>query len=175
MKLEELTKVYAYTKAIFSSFDIPTNKMQLECTNQIWYKFLRPFDLDIIYTSIDMYARTNNFVNITQIATNCERMQDLQNGIIKEPYFYIKEISKAVSYSKSKENFEKLSDFSKQIVGAAYKLAQWSNLGENFETQIVPRLLKEINQKLESDTMQKYLKINKALLSTSKKAVLDDK
>ena len=176
MKANELTKVYAYTKAVFGSFDIPKDKLQVDCTNQIWYKLLSPFDLDVIYTAIDFYARKNDFVNITKIAELCERTLDMKNGIIKDPYFYLKEITQAVSFSKAIENYNNLSEFSKQVVGASYKLAQWSNMGENFEIAVAPRLLKEICQKLEDNTMQKYLKTNQILLSAgkAKKAVLDD-
>ena len=168
MVKEELIKVYTYTQAIFGSFTIPKDKIQLESQNIIWLKALSPYDLAVIYTAIDEYAKSNQFVNIAQIANLCRQIQQIQDGTYKTAYDYLGEITRAVSYSNAKENFEILSDFSKEIVGSYAKLAQWCNLGEDFYTYVSNRLYKEITQKLEIKEMKELQKINSALLLESK-------
>lgn len=176
MNSNELVKVYAYTKAIFGSFEIPKNKTQIECQNIVWLKVLAPYDLAVIYTAIDEYAKTNQFVNIAQIANLCRQVKQIHDGTYKTAFDYLNEITNAVSYSNSKENFEKLSNFAKEIVGHPAKLAQWCNLGEDFYTYTSNRLYKEITQKLEERELKELQKINNAVLfaSKAKKAVLDD-
>ena len=61
MVKEELIKVYAYIKAIFSSLDIPKDKIQLESQNLVWLKTLKPYALDIIYTAIECIVVFSTF------------------------------------------------------------------------------------------------------------------
>ncbi len=168
MNKNELIKVYAYTQAIFGSFTMPKDKLQLESQNIVWLKVLAPYDLVVIYTAIEEYAKTNQFVNIAQIANLCRKIKQIQDGTYKSVDDYLNEISKAVSYSNAKENFEKLSDFAKEIVGNSARLAQWCNLGEDFYKFAVNRLYKEIAQKLEERELKEMEKVNKAVLLTSK-------
>lgn len=165
---DELIKVYAYTQAIFGSFTMPKDKLQLESQNIVWLKALAPYDLAVIYTAIENYAKNNQFVNIAQIANICRQVQQIKDGTYKTAYDYLSEITNAVSYSNAKENFEKLSDFSKEIVGNSAKLAQWCNLGEDFYTYTSNRLYKEITQKLEQQELKELNQINKQLLLESK-------
>lgn len=165
---EELIKVYAYTKAIFGNFTMPTDKLQQDSQNIVWLKALTPYELDVIYTAIDLYAKDNQFVNIAQIAEQCKYVQQIKGGTYKDAYYYLNEISHAVSYSDAKANFEKLSEFSKEIVGSSAKLAQWCIAGEAFNTIVAGRLLKQITSKLKADETKKMLSTNEKVLIESK-------
>ena len=64
MQINELPIVYAYTKSVISSFQIPKDKLELACLNAAWLKHLQDYDLDIIYSAIDAYAIDNKFCKI---------------------------------------------------------------------------------------------------------------
>lgn len=70
---EELLKVYAYAGAIWSSFKLPNNDLDLALMNEVWLNKLSEFNLPIIFSAMDEYARTNAFCNVIQVARIMQR------------------------------------------------------------------------------------------------------
>lgn len=164
----ELMQVIKYLPMVFTSFKIPQNQSELEFMLDIWWKFLAPYDLAIIITAIDKHAKQCSFANIPQIADIAKDLQNKQDGNFKDAYYYFSEIEKAISYSNSKENYAKLSEFSKKIVVGPWKLAQWANDSQGFNTIISSRLLKEIENTLKQEELEIELARNKKMLEMTK-------
>lgn len=165
MNNKDLLKVYAYTQAIFNSFKVPTDKIEAQTTALIWLKFLKPYSLDVIYSAIDQLAKTSDFMNIVKVAELCQETESIKTGTHKTAEDYYREIEKAVAGATNgitnREEFNKLSDVSKAIVGAPYVLGTIKNDGISFHAT---RLREQIADKLRSDSMQKSVVANARLL-----------
>ena len=165
MNNKDLLKVYAYTQAIFNSFKIPTDKIEAQTTALIWLKFLKPYSLDVIYSAIDQHAKTSDFMNIVKVAELCQEAESIKAGTHKTAEDYYREIEKAVAGATNgitvREEFNKLSDLSKAIVGAPYILGTIKNDGISFHAT---RLREQIADKLRSESMQKSVVANAKLL-----------
>ena len=157
MKREELMQVYAFCSSIWTSFKLPSSKLELELFNEVWFKFLEPFDKAIIFTAISEFAKENNFCNIAQVSELCQKYVDIQNGTYIDEERVLQEIRQAISYDNCAENFAKLSPFAKQIVGHKAYLAKWALSGQ-FETVIASNLRKQIHNTLQSRKFEKTLK-----------------
>lgn len=154
---DSLVEIFAYVKALFNTFTVPKNNVELKALKMVWLKHLERFSLDIIYVGIDEYAKNNQFVNIAQIAELCRKAEQIEMGTFKDAYYYFNEISRAISYSSSRENFARLSNFSKDIVRNSAMLAQWSEAGENFQIHIAPRIMKQIQSKLDIESIKERI------------------
>ena len=160
----ELIKVYAYVKSIFTNFPMPVSKMEIETRNIVWFKFLHSYELDVIFLAIDNYAKENQFVNIAQIASECDKVLRLLQGNYKDEFYYLDEITKAISYSNSKVNYDRLSEFSKSIVTHPAMLARWCNMGEDFYKFERNTLLKKIVTKLKQEELKNNSLTNQVYL-----------
>ena len=167
--LAELKQVLEYVPMVFTSFKLPVGEQALDYMLNVWWKFLAPYDLPIIITAIDIHASQCAFANIAQIADIAKDLQNKQDGNFKDSYTYFAEIENAVSYANAKENYAKLSEFSKQIVGGSYKLAQWATDPQGFNSTISNRLLKTIENTIKQDELKQKLERNERLLEITKK------
>ena len=162
---KDLLKVYAYAEAIFTSFKQPTEKFKAEATALIWLKFLKPYSLDVIYSAIDQHAKNSDFMNIVKVAELCQEAENIKAGTHKTAEDYYREIEKAIYGATNgitaREEFDKLSDVSKAIVGAPYILGSIKNDGISFHAT---RLREQIADKLRSESMQKSVVSNARLL-----------
>jgi len=143
MTKQELLKVYAYAGAVWQSFKLPTNTLELTLQNEVWLNMLSEFDLETIFASINEHARFNNFCNVVQIAEHCKKYESIKNGTYTNEETILNEIRNAVSYEYCKENYAKLSTLAKNFVPGAYMLARWSQ-DTAFNSVIVSNLRKEI-------------------------------
>lgn len=157
MTREELLKVYAYAGAVWSSFKLPNNALELKLQNEVWLNLLSEFDISTIFVSINEYARSNNFCNVVQIAENCRKYESLKNGTYINEDMILNEIKNAVSYSNSRENYEKLSPMAKNFVAGSYVLARWA-MDESFNSVIVSNLRKEIARYLADERMREDIR-----------------
>lgn len=153
---EELLKVYAYAGAIWSSFKLPNNDLELALMNEVWLNKLSEYDLSIIFTALDEYARTNAFCNIIQVAELCKRFEAMRAGTYVDEDMILREIKEAVSYDKCRENYAKLSPIAKKFVSGSHILARWA-MDEAFNSVIVSNLRKEIKAYFENERMQESL------------------
>lgn len=172
---KDLIKVYAYTKAIFNNFIIPTDELQKETQGLVWLNLLKPYSLEIIYSAINQYAKTNNFVNISQIAELCQELQDISNGTYQTAENYLKEIefavSKAGTYESANNAYNGLSDFLKPLIPGYWTLGKWHN--EGFE-YVATRLKQEIKDKMRRESMQQSLPKNLNILSIQSRTVIGE-
>lgn len=166
MNNKDLVKVYAYTKAIFNNFKIPTEELEAQTTALIWLKFLKPYSLDVIYSAIDHHAKTNDFMNIVKVAELCQETMEIQLGTHQTVDTYLHEIEIAVSKSRDYEStynaYNSLSDFCKSIVPAQYYLGRWHNEGFEFSATRIRQLIAD---KMRSNSMQKSIETNTKLLN----------
>ena len=159
MDKKELTKVFALAKSLWSSFKIPENDLDLAMLSAVWLELLTPYDFNLIKVSMMQYANENDFCNISKVSALCKKYIEIKNGTYLDENIIIDHIRRAVSWTKSKENFEKLTDFEKEIVRGPHILARWSQ-DEAFESVIVSNLRKEIRSKLELKQQEELLKID---------------
>ena len=173
MKKNELLNVYAYLQSVFSSFSLPKDDTALSLQNEVWFGFLHPYNLKQIFAAINQHAKSNQFVNIAQIADICKNIAKIESGTFRDEYFYLNEITKAISYSNCRINFENLSSFSKEIVQSPSRLAQWSNMGEDFHKATAPILFKQIKAKLnQQELMDDYKEVNQIYTIPNTKLLL---
>lgn len=167
---EELLKVYAYAGAIWSSFKLPNNDLDLALMNEVWLNKLSEFNLPIIFSAMDEYARTNAFCNVIQVAELCKKFESIKNGTYVDEEMILREIKDAVSYDKCKENYSKLSPIAKRFVTGSHILARWA-MDDAFNSVILSNLRKEIKAYFEAERMQQSVNKIQALNFDNKKQI----
>lgn len=166
MNKSELLKVYAFAGAIWTSFKIPKSELEARLFDEVWYGILKPYPVELIFTAIQEYATENDFCNIAKVGDICKKYTEKMNGTYIDCEQVLSEIRKAIDYAHSKENFEKLSPFAKQIVESPAYLARWAR-SEQIDTVIMSNLRKKIvgalEEKKHNDILQLTIE-NKKLL-----------
>ena len=157
MKKEDLLKVYACAGALWSSFKIPQRELEAQLCDEVWFDTLGAYDIKIVLFSLREYAKTNDFCNIAKVGLLCDKFTQMQNGTWIDEEEVLKEIRKAISYGKYRENFEKLSPFAKEIVGHPAYLAKWAQSSE-VDTVIMSNLRKTVRNVLEKRQTENSLK-----------------
>lgn len=149
MKKEELTKVFAYAKLLWNNFVVPNDDENKLLQIQIWYDFLKDYDLETIFASMRELCKESDFCNIGKIAKGCQTICNLATNRTDEEDIF-QEIIKAVSYYDCKENFNNLSDIAKDVVKEPSQLARWalSNV-DDFSTVIASNIKRSIRNSLQ--------------------------
>lgn len=156
MKREELLKVYGYAKSIWSSFKVSNVEPDASLHDEVWFEVLKPYDVRVVLTAMQEYAKESDFCNISKVACLCEKILNIKNGSYIDVESVLSEIRNAVSYAYCKEKFATLSEFAKSIVEHPARLAQWAN-SESLDTVIMSNLRKTITNKLEQRKLQKQI------------------
>ena len=83
MEREELKQVYAYASILWDTFKPPTDKAKAVLQAQIWFDFLRGYDLQIIFASMRELCKVSDFCNIgkVEIATVGEFLDSLKGFV----------------------------------------------------------------------------------------------
>lgn len=168
MTNEELLKVYAYAGAVWTSFKLPNNELELKIQNEVWLNKLGEFPLSTILASIDEYARSNTFCNVVQIADICNKFERMKRGTYITEDMILNEIRDAVSYDKCRENYANLSPLAKKFVSGSHILARWA-MDEAFYSVIVSNLRKEIKAYFENERIKANFEKLQSLEFTNKK------
>lgn len=181
MKREDLKQVYAYASLLWETFKVPTEEENIILQAQIWYDFLKEYDLETIFASMRELCKESDFCNIGKIAKGCQIICNLATNRTDEEDIF-QEIIKAVSYYDCKDNFNNLSDIAKDVVKEPSQLARWalSNV-DDFSTVIASNIKRSIrnslqkSEKIESigknvlEQISLKEQTNKNLLENSKK------
>lgn len=179
MQINELPIVYAYTKSVISSFQIPKDKLELACLNAAWLKHLQDYDLDIIYSAIDAYAIDNKFCNVAQVAELCEKMTRVKKGTYRPNMYYINEIAKAFDQEKKWEAYNNLSQIAKSTVGDMKSFFRYYHMYSSdysyYNSVVVPRFLKQIDEYMLLNKMNKRLEQNQIMAPIQKIRLLEQK
>lgn len=160
MKKEELTKVFALAKGLWSSFNIPNNEFDLNITATLWLDLLKPYDLEIIKIAMIEHAKKSDFLNMAKVSEICFEIIEKDNPELDEEKIFI-EIKQAITYYEVNEKFEKLSPVAKAVVGKPFQLAAWSQIQQGELLVLESNLHKSIRAKLQD--YKKQLSIEKAL------------
>ena len=145
MKKDDLWKIYAFAGAVWTSFKLPTTDFEARLFDEVWYSILQPYDEELIFTA--------------KIGALCKKYTEIKNGTFMDEDIVLEHICNAVSWDKCKENFAKLNDFEKEIVGGAHILARWSR-DESFNTVILSNLRKKVRSKLQLRLHENLLNLN---------------
>lgn len=162
MKNNELLIVYAYAKNIWSSFKLPEAEEDIKMMNKVWYDFLSEYDIEIILTAIRKHSTESDFCSISKIANLCDNIYRKINNLIIDEDEVFREIRNAIDYSNCKENFQKLSDFAKEIVGHQAYLAKWALEGNTALRETLLR--KEIARTIEKKENERIISKNQTLV-----------
>jgi len=166
MKKNELLVIYAYAKNIWSSFKLPEAEEDIKMMNKVWCDFLSEYDIDIILSAIRKHSAESDFCSISKIASLCDNIYRQINNLIIDEDEVFKEIRNAIDYSNCKENFQKLSDFSKEIVGHQAYLAKWALEGNTAMRETLLR--KEIARTIQKKENERIVCKNKSLMLENK-------
>lgn len=149
MKREDLKQVYAYASLLWETFKVPTEEENIILQAQIWYDFLKEYDLETIFASMRELCKESDFCNIGKIAKGCQIICNLATNRTDEEDIF-QEIIKAVSYYDCKENFNNLSDIAKDVVKEPSQLARWalSNV-DDFSTVVASNIKRSIRNSLQ--------------------------
>ena len=104
MKREDLKQVYAYASLLWETFKVPTEEENIILQAQIWYDFLKEYDLETIFASMRELCKESDFCNIGKIAKGCQIICNLATNRTDEEDIF-QEIIKAVSYYDCKNHF----------------------------------------------------------------------
>ena len=184
MKREDLKQVYAYASLLWETFKVPTEKENIILQAQIWYDFLKEYDLETIFASMRELCKESDFCNIGKIAKGCQTIYNINKNEINEEEKIFNEINKAISFYNSKENFNNLSDVAKRVVVNPSNLSSWAMCeNEDFNTVVASNIRKSIRNQLSIENKKQSIGIetlnkikanvieqeNKNLLENSKK------
>lgn len=149
MKKEELKQVYAYASLLWQTFKVPTEEDKLILQSQIWYDFLKDYDLETIFASMRELCKESDFCNIGKIAKGCQTIYGLVEKRLDEEDVF-NEITKAVSYYNCDENFYKLSEIAKKVVVEPSQLARWALCEtETYNTVVASNIKKSIRNQIQ--------------------------
>lgn len=160
MKKEELTKVFALAKGLWSSFNLPNNELDLNITASLWLELLKPYELEIIKLAMIEHAKKSDFLNMAKVAEICFEITARDNPELDEEKIFL-EIKRAITYYECKANFEKLSPVAKAVVGDPSQLAVWSQIQQGEVLVLESNLHKRINARLQE--YKRQLNIEKSL------------
>lgn len=151
MNREDLKKVYAYASLLWQTFKVPTEQENVLLQAQIWYDFLKPYDLETIFASMRELSKQSDFCNIGKIASGCDAIYNLVKNGINEENEIFKEIDKAITGLGSlEERFNKLSPIAKRVVGNKEKLYQYGQVETtDFNTVVESNIRRAIRTNLE--------------------------
>lgn len=151
MKREDLKQVYAYASLLWETFKVPTEEENIILQAQIWYDFLKDYDLETIFASMRELCKESDFCNIGKIAKGCQTICNLSQNRDLEEEQILQEIKKAITACGSpKEKFEKLSPIAKKVVGDSSNLYKYGLVDMNdYNTFVVSNLKKSIKANLE--------------------------
>lgn len=148
MKKEELTKVFALAKGLWSSFNLPNNELDVSITASLWLELLKPYELEIIKLAMIEHAKRSDFLNMAKVSEICFEIMARDNPELDEEQIFM-EIKKAITYYECKANFEKLSPVAKIVVGDPSQLATWSLIPQSEVLVLESNLHKRINARLQ--------------------------
>lgn len=149
MKQEELIKAIAYAEVLWSTFRKEEEETKQQLQLKMWWEFLKPYDLEVVYASMRELAKESDFCNIAKVAKGCQTICNLNNNMITEDDVF-NEIDKAIGYYGAKEKFEKLSPIAKKVVGDASRLASWGMCDiSEFNTVVASQIRRSIRNELQ--------------------------
>ncbi len=148
MKKEELTKVFALAKGLWSSFNLPNNELDVSITASLWLELLKPYELEIIKLAMIEHAKRSDFLNMAKVSEICFEIMARDNPELDEEQIFL-EIKKSINYYECKANFEKLSPVAKAVVGDPSQLATWALIPQSEVLVLESNLHKRINARLQ--------------------------
>lgn len=182
MKQEELFKVYAYAEILWNTFKKESGNEKSLMQNKMWYDFLKPYDIEIIFASMRELSKESDFCNIGKIAKGCQTICDLQKHQTDEEDEIFNEIRKAISSYNTNERFERLSPIAKRVVGFAGQLGAWAISDINdFNTVISSNIKRSIRCQLEKEKqiqsigIETFDRINNKMLNSEEKKLIEIK
>lgn len=154
MRKEELLIVYGYAGAIWSTFKIPEKELEARLFDATWYEILKPYSIDLILIAIKEYAKLSDFCNIAKVGEICNKLQKTIEGTYLDEDVILDEIRQAVVKCSKDKAFDKLSDFSKKVVGGSWQLYKWGSLEiGQFDTIVVSDLRKKIRNMIDREKL----------------------
>ncbi len=148
MKKDDLLNVYSYAESLWSTFKAETEKEKAIMQAAVWLDILGSYDLGTISHAMKLCAEESDFLNIAKIGKKCRELLEVKEKIAYDEDKILSEISKAVSFYNTEENFEKLSPMAKTVVGHSSQLALWASVAlEEYATVVESNLRKAIRQK----------------------------
>ena len=73
MKKNELIKLYAIAQTLWPSFKIPDTELESRVHDEVWFKILENYNIELITKCMFEYALKSEFCNIGQIARLCKQ------------------------------------------------------------------------------------------------------
>ena len=129
MTVNETTELLAIIASMYPNFRVD-NKL---VTIKAWHMVLEDFDYKDIMTGLKLYARTENnqfAPSVNQLIAMIRKPQELSQMDFPTVWRYIrKAISRSLYYSV--EEFDKLPDEAKALVGAPGQLREWAQLASD--------------------------------------------
>lgn len=145
-----MKQVYAYAKCLWNNFDI--SKLASDVMifqTQIWYDYLKEYDLEIIFAGMRELCTESDFCNIGKIAKKCKSICNLLDDRMDEESIY-DEINRAIGIWFTKDKFDKLSDVAKSVVKTPAQLAQWALVDRSeFNTVVASNIKKSIKNQIQ--------------------------
>ena len=173
MEKTEIFKAFGYAEILWNTFKREKGEkepMQI----RLWYDFLKPYDLDLIYASMRELAKESDFCNVAKIARGCQDLIRLTSNERNENEIFI-EIDKAIDYYSAKEKFEKLSPIAKRVVVDPAQLGRWACCEINeFNTVVASQIRRAIRVELERENKKISAGIgDKPLIGYENKNILE--
>lgn len=163
MRKEELINVFAYAEVLWAGTFKRQNDEKQVLEVKLWYDFLKAYDLNVIYAGMRQLAEKSDFCNIAKVANECENICNILRGQLTEDDIFL-EIDKAISIYDVDENFNKLSDIAKKVVGSPSQLASWGQCDINsYNTVIASNIRRSIRNNLAIKQKNDLLKTNNNL------------
>lgn len=149
MEKSELIKVYGYAGILWNTFEIPKQTEKQALQGQIWYDFLKDYDLETIFASMRELSKESDFCNIGKVAKGCQTICNLMSAKLDEEDIF-KEINGAISFYNTQDKFDKLSDVAKKVVGTAGQLSSWAGSDvDTFNSVIASQIKKSIRNQFD--------------------------
>ena len=145
MNKEQMPMVWAYANTIWGTFKVPDTKESVMLTMEVWLDLLKEYDLQIIMSAMLELAKESDFCNVVKVAENCKTLVKLANNELVDEDMICNEIRMAIKNSlyHAREEFDKLSEIAKRIVGSPASLRSWAELDSATVSSVVMSNIKK--------------------------------
>ena len=157
MTREETSKILTVIKYAYPSFYKDYSENDLIGAVGVWYEQLNNETYQTVSTAVTMIISTSKFA--PTIADVKEKIYELANPDIlssNDAWLCVKKAIQNSTYN-SKEEFEKLSEIAKKIVGDAYQLKIWAMESENTLDTVIASNFKKAYKAETENCKNKYM------------------
>lgn len=176
MTREETSKILTIIKSVYSSFCKDYSESDLMIAIDTWHKMLKDEKYLTVSTAVMMIIATSKFA--PTVADVKEKIYELANPDIlslNDAWLCVRRAIQNSTYN-YQEEFEKLSEESKKVVGNAYQLKIWASENENtIDTVISSNFQKAYKAETESKKNKYMLNAVQKQLDSGTVELLSDK